>query len=120
MASKMRVEFVRLRSRDASGLQNIVDLSDATPVTKAVTGTALTGAGRVTVPSSCNGYTQFHARIISDVELIVTIAPAGNADTAYDASITEPGGIAIPANTPTLVPVSAGQLISAATGIAYA
>lgn len=120
MASKMRVEFVRLRDRDSNGLGNIEDISNATPVTKAVNGTALTGAGRVTVPASVNGYTRFHARIISDVEILVTVAPAGDATTDYDAAVAEPGGIAIPANTPTLIPVTPGQLISAATGLTYA
>jgi membrane protein required for beta-lactamase induction len=120
MASKMRVEFVRLRSRDSNGTQNILSLPDHAPVTKAVTGTALTGAGRVTVPANVAGYTSFHARITSDVELVVSVAPAGDAGTTYDASAAQTAGFSIPANTPTLIPVTAGQLISAATGLAFA
>ncbi len=120
MASKMRVEFVRLYDRDSNGLQNKSRANVGTPVTKAVNGTALTGAGRVTVPATQDGMTKFHARISSDVEVLITIAPAGNADTAYDAAAAEPGGIWIPALTPVFIPVEAGQLISAATGIAFA
>ena len=120
MASKLRVEFVRLRSRDANGLQYMDSVSNAAPVTKAVSGTALTGAGRVTVPASVGGYTRFHARLCSDVECIVTVAPAGDATTDYDASAAEPGGIWVPANQPVLIPVEPGQLLSAATGLAFA
>lgn len=120
MASKMRVEFVRLRDRDSNGPQNIEDFGDRAPVTKAVNGTALTGAGRVLVPDSVKGYTRFHARITSDVELIVSLAPAGDAGTSYDASVAQATGLHIPANTPTLIPVTPGQLISAATGLTFA
>ena len=120
MASKLRVEFIRLRERDSNGIQNWQDVSDAAPVTKAVNGTALTGAGRVTCPATVNGHDKYHARLCSDVECIVTVAPAGNANTDYDASAAEPGGIWVPANVPVIIPVSAGQLLSAATGLAFA
>jgi hypothetical protein len=121
MASKLRVEFVRLRDADSNGIQNIMSvLPGVAPVTKAVNGTALTGAGRVTCPANVGGYTKFHARLCSDVECIVTVAPAGNDDTAYDASATEPGGIWVPADVPVLIPVEGGQLLSAATGLAFA
>ncbi len=120
MASKMRVEFVRLYDRDSNGLQNMSRTNNATPVTKAVNGTALTGAGRVTCPASVAGATKYHARISSDVEVLVTVAPAGDAGTSYDASAAEPGGIWVPALTPVLIPVEAGQLLSAATGLAFA
>lgn len=121
MASKLRVEFFRLRDKDSNGLQNaVLSAPLVAPVTKAVSGAALTGAGRVTVPANVGGYTKFHARLCSDVECIVTIAPAGDATTDYDASVAEPGGIWVPANTPVLIPVEAGQLISAATGLAFA
>ncbi len=119
MATNFRVEFVRLRSRNANGLQDMDGVSVAVPVTKTLTGTALTGAGRVTVPANVGGYTRFHARIYSTVECLVTVAPAGDATTTYDAAVAAPGGIEIPANTPTFIPVSPGQLISAATGIAF-
>lgn len=115
MASKMRVEFVRLRDRDSSGIQNMQEYSNATPVTKTVSGTALTGAGRVTVPATVNGNTRFHARIISDVDIVVTIAPPGDDGTSYDATLTEEGGTLVPPNQPTLIPVEPGQLISAIT-----
>lgn len=120
MASKLRVEFVRLYDRDSNGLQNMSRSLGGTPVTKAVNGTALTGAGRVTCPASVGGATKYHARLCSDVECLVTIAPAGDATTDYDASAAEPGGIWVPALTPVLIPVEAGQLLSAATGLAFA
>lgn len=121
MASKLRVEFVRLRDKDSAGIQNVLDiLPGAAPVTKAINGTALTGAGRVTVPASLNGYTKFHARLCSDVECIVTVAPAGDAGTSYDAAVAEPGGVWVPALVPVLIPVEAGQLLSAITGVAFA
>lgn len=125
MASKMRVEFVRLRTRNANGLQDMDQVSNAVPITKAVNGTALTGTGagatnRVLVPNLVGGQNRFHARIVSDVEILVTLAPAGDAGTSYDAAVGIAGGIAIPANTPTLIPVTPGQLISAATGLTYA
>lgn len=121
MASKLRVEFVRLYDKDANGLQAMsTSAPKVAPVTKAVNGTALTGAGRVTVPANVGGYTKFHARLCSDVECIVTIAPAGDETTDYDASAAEPGGIWVPALTPVLIPVEAGQLLSAATGLAFA
>jgi hypothetical protein len=120
MASKLRVEFVRLRDADSNGIQNIMDLPDDAPVTVAVSGTALTGAGRITCPSNVNGYTKFHARCCSDVECIVSVAPAGDAGTSFNASAAQIKGIWVPANTPTLIPVQAGQLLSAATGLAFA
>lgn len=120
MASKLRVEFLRLRQRNSEGPQNIQDIPNAAPVTKAITGTALTGAGRVTCPASVNGQTSYHARLMSDVECIVSFAPAGDAGTTYDAAIDEPTGIWVPANTPVLVPVTAGMLLSAATGLTFA
>lgn len=120
MASKMRVEFVRLRGRDSNGLQNLFALPDTAPVTKAVTGAALTGAGRVTCPANVAGYTSYHARITSDVELVVSVAPVGDAGTTFDASAAQMKGFNIPANTPTFVPITGAQLISAATGLAYA
>lgn len=120
MASKLRAEFVRLRNQDSNGPQNQFDVSDQVPVTKAVSATALTGAGRITVPATCNGYKRFHVRLVSDVECLVTFAPAGNADTAWDAAAGIKGGYAIPANQPTLIPVTPGQLISAATGLSFA
>ena len=116
MASKLRVEFVRLRARDSNGVQNIQDVSDRPPVTVAVSGTALTGAGRVTCPASVNGQTRFHARLISDVEQIVTVAPPGDAGTSFNASVTAAGGIHVPANHPIFIPVIAGNLISSVTG----
>jgi hypothetical protein len=119
MATNFRVEFVRLRERN-SGLSDMYDNSNVAPVSKLLTGTALTGAGRVTVPANVNGYTRFHARIVSTVECTVSFAPAGDAGTTYDVTAGLAGGIQVPANTPTLVPVTPGQLISAATGIAYA
>ena len=120
MASKLRVEWVRLESKDANGLQALQAVPNTAPVTKAITGTALTGAGRITVPASASGYGRFHARFCSDVECLVSFAPAGDAGTTYDAAAAEETGIWIPANTPVLVPVTPGQLISAATGLAFA
>lgn len=120
MATNCRFEFVRLRSRDSQGLQNMADVGNRAAVQKNLTGTALTGAGRVTVPASVNGYTKFHMRVVSTVECTISIAPAGDAGTSYDVTATLAGGIQIPANTPTLIPVTPGQLISAATGLAYA
>lgn len=120
MASKLRVEFLRLRARDSNGEQNIQDIPDQAPVTAAVNGTALTGAGRITCPATVNGHTQYHARLCSDVECIVSFAPAGDAGTSYDAAANEPTSIWVPALKPVLVPVSAGMLISAATGLAFA
>ena len=95
-------------------------LPNVAPVTKAVSGTALTGAGRVTVPANVGGFTSFHAKVQSDVECLISIAPAGDAGTTFDASAAEETGIWIPANTPTFIPVTPGQLISAATGLAFA
>lgn len=120
MASKLRVEWVRLRERDANGLQNLDNIPNVAPVTAAISGTALTGAGRITVPATANGNVRFHARICSDVECIVSFAPAGDAGTSFDASAAQPSGIWVPAATPTLVPVTPGMLISAATGLAFA
>lgn len=120
MASKLRVEFVRLRDRDSNGVQNIYDLPDDAPVTKTINGTALTGAGRVLCPDNVAGYTKFHARCCSDVECIVSVAPAGDAGTSYDASAAQVKGIWVPALTPVFIPVEAGQLLSAATGLAFA
>ena len=120
MASKLRVEFVRLRSRNSNGLQDAYVLPNVAPVTKAINGTPLTGAGRVTVPANVGGYTSFHAKVQSDVEFIISIAPAGDAGTTYDANAAEETGIWVPANTPTLIPVTPGQLLSAATGLAFA
>ena len=120
MASKIRVEWVRLRSRNSNGLMDAQVLPNTAPVTKAVSGTALTGAGRITVPDNVGGYTAFHAKIQSDVECIVSVAPAGDAGTSYDASAAEETGIWIPANTPVFIPVTPGQLLSAATGLAFA
>lgn len=120
MASKLRVEFVRLRERDSNGLQALQSIPNVAPVTKAVTGTALTGAGRVLCPALANGMAKYHARLCSDVECIVSVAPAGDAGTTYDASAAEESGIWVPANTPILIPVGAGMLLSAATGLAFA
>lgn len=120
MASKLRVEFVRLREKNSAGVQNALDYSNAAPVTKAVNGTALTGAGRVTVPATVNGYTKFHARLVSDVECLVSVAPAGDAGTSYDVTAGRIGAVWVPALVPVLIPVEAGQLLSAATGIAFA
>lgn len=120
MASKLRIEWVRLRNRDSNGIQNMDAVPNTTPVTKAINGTALTGAGRALVPASANGHTRFHARLCSDVECIVSVAPAGDAGTSYDASAAEETGVWVPANTPVLIPVTPGQLISAATGLAFA
>lgn len=120
MASKLRVEFVRLRSKDSNGVQNLLSIPDKAPVTKAITGTALTGAGRVTCPATVGGYTKFHARCMSDVECIVSVAPAGDAGTTYDAAVAEETGIWVPANTPVFIPVEAGMLLSAATGLTFA
>lgn len=116
MASKMRVEFVRLRDKDSAGLQNALDYGNVAPVTKAVSGTALTGAGRVTCPATVNGYNKYHARIICDVDIVVTKAPAADAGTSYDATLTEEGGFLVPANQAVLMPVEAGWLLSAITG----
>lgn len=120
MASKIRFEWVRLRNRNSNGLQDAQVLPNVAPVTKAVSGTALTGAGRVTVPANAGGFTSFHAKVQSDVECLISIAPAGDAGTGYDASAAEETGIWIPANTAVFVPVTPGQLISAATGLAFA
>lgn len=120
MASKIRVEFVRLRDKDSNGLQNMSGLPDDAPVTKAVSGTALTGAGRITCPANVGGYSSFHAKVQSDVECIVSVAPAGDAGTTYDASAAQVTGIWVPALTPVYIPVTAGQLLSAATGLAFA
>lgn len=121
MASKLRIEFLRLRQRNSEGPQNILDVSNVPPVTKAVTGVALTGAGRALCPATVNGQTSYHVRLISDVECIVSFAPPGDAGTSYDASAAEETGIWIPANGPgVLVPVVGGTLISAATGLAFA
>ena len=116
MASKLRAEFIRLRERNSHDIQNAVDVSDQAPVTKAISGTALTGAGRITCPAKVNGMDRFHVRLISDVECVVTFAPKEDAGTSYDATLTEEGGIHIPANTPVLYPVSDSMLISAVTG----
>jgi hypothetical protein len=120
VASKLRVEFVRLRKQDSQGIQNLATIPTAAPVTKAINGTALTGAGRVTVPANVGGFTNFHARLCSDVECIVSVAPAGDAGTSYDASAAEESGIWVPANVPVLIPVTPGMLLSAATGLAFA
>ncbi len=120
MASKLRIEFIRLRDKDSAGPQNMYDIPNQAPVTKAINGTALTGAGRATVPATVNGFTKFHARLCSDVECIVSFAPSGDAGTSYDASAAEESGIWVPALTPVLVPVTPGMLISAATGLAFA
>jgi hypothetical protein len=120
LATNARIEFVRLRAQDSNGLQNAYDVGDRAPVTKTLTGTALTGAGRVTVPASVNGYTRFHARINATVETIWSIAPAGDAGTSYDVTAALAGAISIPANTPTIIPVKPGQLLSGATGLTFA
>lgn len=122
MATNARIEFVRLRAKDSNGLQNL-DLGgwgDRAPVTKTISGTALTGAGRVTAPASVNGYTSFHARINCTVESIWSKAPAGDAGTSYDVTAALAGAIAIPANTPTLIPLKPGELLSGATGLTFA
>lgn len=116
MASKLRAEFVRLRERNSNNIQNAVDVSDQDPVTKAVSVTALTGAGRITCPAKVNGMDRFHVRLISDVECLVTFAPKGDAGTSYDAAVAAAGGVHIPANQPVLYPVSDSMLISAVTG----
>lgn len=116
MASKLRVEFVRIRARDSNGLQNLQDVSDRAPVTVAVSGAALTGAGRVTCPASVNGSPSYHARVTCDVECIVTRAPKGDAGTSFNASVGAIGGIHIPANHPIFIPVTDGNLLSAITG----
>lgn len=120
MASKLRVEWWRLRDTEDGNTSNAFAIPGVAPVTKTVSGTALTGAGRVTVPANVAGYTRFHARLMSDVECIVSVAPAGDAGTTYDASATEETGIWVPANTPVFIPVTPGQLLSAATGLAFA
>jgi hypothetical protein len=121
LATNARFEFVRLRSKGSSpGLQDMWDVGNVAAVQKALTGTALTGAGRVTVPASVNGYTKFHLRYQATVESTISFAPAGDAGTSYDVTALLAGGIQVPANTPVLIPVTPGQLISAATGIAYA
>lgn len=120
MATNARFEFVRLRGRDSNGLQNMEQVSDATPVVKLLSGTALTGAGRVTVPAKVNGYTRFHLKYFATVESLITVAPAGDAGTSYDAAVGAAGGIAVPANTVIFIPVTPGQLISGATGITFA
>jgi hypothetical protein len=119
LAANARFEWVRLRSRDSNGQQNMVDNSDQTPVMKTISGTALTGAGRVTVPATCNGYTRFHLRYQATVESVLSFAPAGDAGTSYDATQTVKQGIQVPANTVVYIPVTPGQLISAATGITF-
>lgn len=120
MATNARFEWVRLRSRDSNGLQNMMDVGNVAPVVKNLSGTALTGAGRVTVPAAVNGYTRFHCKYHATVESLVTIAPAGDAGTSYDAAVGIAGGIAIPANTIVFFPVTPGQLLSAATGLTFA
>lgn len=119
MAVNFRVEFVRLRSRNANGLQDMDSVGNVAPVHKTLTGTALTGAGRITVPGNVNGYTRFHARIVTTVECVVSVAPAGDAGTSFDATQVGAGGISIPANSEKFIPVSPGQLLSAATGIVF-
>ena len=119
MVANFRVEWVRLRSKDSNGSQNMYDVGNVAPVMKTLTGTALTGAGRITAPGNVNGYTAFHARIIATAECLVSIAPAGDAGTSYDASQLVAGGIQIPANTEKFIPMKPGQLISAATGITF-
>lgn len=119
MASKLRMEFLRLRTQDA-GMGDLHAIPDATPVTKAINGTALTGAGRATVPTKANGYTKFHVRLCSDVECLVSFAPAGDAGTSYDASAVQAACVWVPALNPVMVPVTPGMLISAATGLAFA
>lgn len=121
MTTNLRVEFVRLRSRDSNGLQNadVSGLGNVAPVTKTITGTALTAGGRVSCPANVNGFTSYHARITATVECIVSLAPVADAGTSYDAAAALAGGIYIPANTPTLIPVKGAQLLSAATGIAF-
>jgi len=114
--AKARVEFVRLRSRNSNGLMDLSILPNQAPVTKTISGTALTGAGRVTVPANVGGYTSFHARITADSECIVSFAPAGDAGTSYDAAVAEETGLHVPANSPQLFPVTPGQLISIVTG----
>lgn len=120
MASKLRCEFIRLRDKNSADTQNAYDVPNQAPVTKAVNGTALTGAGRATVPANVNGFTKFHVRLCSDVECLVSFAPAGDAGTSYDASAAQAAGIWVPALKPVLYPVTAGMLISAATGLAFA
>lgn len=114
--AKARIEFVRLRSKDSAGLQNALDYGNVAPVTKTISGTALTGAGRVTAPANVSGYTAFHARITADTDCVVTLAPAGDAGTSYDATLTEEGGFVVLANQPVFMPVTPGQLISIITG----
>lgn len=120
MASKLRVEFLRLRERDSNGVQNLLSVSDQAPVTKAINGTALTGAGRITCPATVNGHTKYHVRLCSDVECIVSFAPPGDAGTTYDAAVDEPTGIWVPASVPVLVEVTGGTLLSAVTGLTFA
>lgn len=119
MVTNARFEWVRLRAKDSNGLQNAFDVGDKAPVTKTLTGTALTGAGRVTVPATVNGFTRFHLRYQATVESTLSFAPAGDAGTSYDVTAALAGGIQVPANTPVFIPVTPGQLISAATGIAF-
>lgn len=119
MATNFRVEFIRLRDRNSLGLQNMFDVGNVAPVTKTLTGTALTGAGRVLAPSVVNGFPRFHARINATVECIISIAPKGDAGTSFDVTAALAGGISIPANTPTFIYLTDGQLISAATGITF-
>jgi hypothetical protein len=121
LTTNLRCEFIHLRTRDSNGIQNadVAGLGNVAPVTKTITGTALTGAGRITCPASVSGNTAYHARITATVECIVSLAPVADAGTSYDAAVALAGGIYIPANTPTLIPIKGAQLISAATGIAF-
>mgnify|MGYP000970441170 CR=1 FL=1 len=120
MASKLRCEFVRLDKKDSNGLQAMSDRSDVAPLTKAVNGTAWTGSGRWDMPARVNGYGRYHIRLIADVETLVTFSTSSG--TTEDAAVGVAGGIAIPANTPTLIPIdgAVGWKLSAATGLTYA
>jgi hypothetical protein len=122
LTTNARVEFIHLRARDSNGLQNadVAGWGDKVAVNKTISGTALTGAGRVLCPTTVNGAIKFHARINCTVESIWTRAPAGDAGTSYDAAVGIAGAISIPANTPTLLPVSSAELLSGATGLTFA
>lgn len=116
MASKLRVEFVRLREKNSNGQQNAVDYGNVAAQTVAVSGTALTGAGRVTCPATVNGYPTYHARLLSDVDVVVTLAPVADATTGYDATLTKAGGFLVLANKEFFLPIVGAQKISAITG----
>ncbi len=122
MATNARFEFVRLRNRDSNGLQNLDNSGwgSQVSVNKNLTGTALTGAGRVTAPANVNGYTSFHLKYHATVESLISKAPAGDAGTSYDAALNLAGCLAIPANTIVFLPCKAGELFSAATGLTFA